>query len=110
METAEKHAGMPQMLATALKGILRDSYPVDDQVPPARYRRSETKIDRYRTDLNSEYFDNCVRSPDWSEQFKRVRDAFSEAKQNKIILAHGASCHAPLPLRHSPATIGWMWR
>jgi hypothetical protein len=105
-ETAEGYTGMPQMLAIALKGIPRDSYRL-----MTKYRLRETddpkaKIDRYRADLNSEYFDilllHCVRSPNWAEQFKRVRDEFSEAKQKKIILAHGASCHGLLPLRAFP--------
>ena len=105
-ETAEAYTGMPQMLATALKGIPRDSYKL---MTKYRLRPSDDpkeKIDRYRSDLNSEYFDimllHCVRSTDWAEQFKPIRDAFSEAKQKKIILAHGASCHGLLPLRAFP--------
>ena len=105
-ETAEAYTGMPQMLATALKGIPRDSYRL---MTKYRLRESDDpkeKIDQYRSDLNSEYFDilllHCVRSPNWSEQFKRIRDEFDEAKQKKIILAHGASCHGLLPLRNFP--------
>jgi 1-deoxyxylulose-5-phosphate synthase len=110
-ETAENYTGMPQMLATALKGIPRDSYRL-----MTKYRLRDTddpkaKIDRYRTDLNSEYFDimllHCVRTPNWSEQFKPVRDAFDEAKQKKVILAHGASCHGLLPLRAFPGN-NWL--
>jgi len=37
-----------------------------------------------------------------------VRDEFSEAKEKKILLAHGASCHGLLPLRAFLATGGWM--
>ncbi len=105
-ETADAYRGMPQMLATALKGIPRDSYKLmtkyrlNDQAEPA------AAIDRLRSDLNAEYLDilllHCVRSNDWSENFKRQRDAFSEAKAKKIILAHGASCHGLLPLRAFP--------
>ncbi len=105
-ETAEAYTGMPQMLATALKGIPRDSYKLMTKYRLRGTDDPKAKIDQYRADLNSEYFDilllHCVRSPDWSEQFKRVRDEFSEAKQKKIILAHGASCHGLLPLRNFP--------
>ena len=107
-ETADAYAGMPQMLATALKGVPRDSYKL-----MTKYRLRETAdpgetIDRFRKDLNTQYFDilllHCVRVPDWPEQYKRVRDEFSEAKEKKIILAHGASCHGLLPLRAFPET------
>lgn len=105
-ETADTYNGMPQMLATALKGIPRDSYklmtkyrvrPEDDLV---------ARIDGFRKDLNSDYFDilliHCVRSPKWPEETRRVQDAFSEAKQKQIIVAHGASVHGLQPLRAFP--------
>jgi predicted aldo/keto reductase-like oxidoreductase len=111
-ETADAYTGMPQMLATALRGIPRDSYRL-----MTKYRLRDTEdpkatIDRFRRDLNTDYFDvlllHCVRVPDWPEQFKRLRDALSEAKQKKIILAHGASCHGLLPLRAFPAASDWL--
>jgi hypothetical protein len=111
-ETAEAYTGMPEMLANALRGIPRDSYKL---MTKYRLRESDdpkTKIDRYRKDLNSEYFDilllHCVRTPNWAEQFKRLRDEFAEAKQKKIILAHGASCHGLLPLRAFPENTNWL--
>jgi aryl-alcohol dehydrogenase-like predicted oxidoreductase len=111
-ECADAYNGMHEMLAEALKGIPRDSYRL-----MTKYRLRETEdpkitIDRFRKELASEYFDilllHCVRTPDWSEQFKRLRDEFSEAKQKKIILAHGASCHGLLPLRAFPQNTNWL--
>ncbi|MGH7554233.1 MAG: aldo/keto reductase [Longimicrobiales bacterium] len=105
-ETADAYAGMPQMLATALKGIPRDSYRL-----MTKYRlRDQTDprgtIDRLRKDLNSEYVDillmHCLRSPAWPDEMKKLQDEFSEAKAKKIIVAHGASCHGLQPLRHFP--------
>jgi aryl-alcohol dehydrogenase-like predicted oxidoreductase len=111
-ETAEAYTGMPEMLATALQGIPRDSYRL-----MTKYRLRGTvdpklTIDRFRKQLNSEYIDilllHCVRIPDWAEQFKRLRDEFSEAKQKKIIRAHGASCHGLLPLRTFAENTNWL--
>ncbi len=111
-ESAEAYTGMHEMLAAALKGVPRDSYRL-----MTKYRLRETEdprvtIDRFRRELNSEYFDvlllHCVRTPNWAEQFKRLRDEFSEAKQKKIILAHGASCHGLLPLRAFPENTNWL--
>ena len=106
-ETADAYTGMPQMLATALKGIPRDSYRL---MTKYRMREADTDhlatIDRLRKDLNSEYFDillmHCMRSPKWPEETKRLQDTFSEVKSRKIILARGASVHGLLPLRAFP--------
>ncbi len=111
-ETADAYTGMPQMLASALRGLPRDSYRL---MTKYRLRESEdpkATIDRLRRDLDTEYVDilllHCVRVPDWAEQFKKQRDAFSEAKDKKVILAHGASCHGLLPLRAFPANTDWL--
>ncbi len=97
-ETAEAYKGMPEMLATALKGIPRDSYKL-----MTKFRwvdgieNPQQRIDGYRRQLNSEYFDimliHCVRTPDWTDTLKPLREAMESAKDKKIILAHGASTH-----------------
>src|SRR5579871_6347848 len=97
-ETAEAYTGMPEMLATALKGIPRDSYKL---MTKFRWNRgiddANARIHGYRRTLNSEYFDilliHCVRKPEWAEELKPLRDTLDEAKDKKIVLAHGASCH-----------------
>ncbi len=111
-ESAAAYTGMHEMLANALKGIPRDSYKL---MTKYRLRESDdpvATVDRMRKELNTEYFDilllHCVRTPNWAEQFKRLRDAFSEFKQKKIIFAHGASCHGLLPLRAFPDNTNWL--
>jgi predicted aldo/keto reductase-like oxidoreductase len=105
-ETADAYTGMPQMLATALKGIPRDSYKLMTKYRLREQESPKATIDRFRKDLNSEYFDillmHCVRSPAWPEELKRLQDEFSEAKAKKIVRAQGASCHGLLPLRAFP--------
>jgi predicted oxidoreductase len=105
-ETADAYRGMPQMLGAALKGIPRDTYKLMTKYRLNSQGEPKDTIDRLRTDLNAEYVDilllHCVRSADWSSQFERARDAFSEAKSKKVILAHGASAHGLLPLRAFP--------
>ena len=96
-DTAEGYRGMPQMLATALKGIPRDSYRLMTKFGASRNTDARTRIDSLRLDLNSEYIDvllmHCVRSPRWPDETRAVQDGMSEAKSKKIILAHGASVH-----------------
>ncbi len=107
-ETADAYRGMPGMLATALKGLPRDSYKLMTKYRLRSTEDPKVTIDRLRKDLDSEYVDilllHCVRTAGWPEEYKRLRDEFSEAKEKKIILAHGASCHGLLPLRAFPGT------
>ncbi len=107
-ETADAYTGMPQMLATALKGIPRDSYKLMTKFRLHDMDDRKATIDRLRRDLNTEYFDillmHCVRSPNWPQEMKPLEDEFSEAKVKKIILAHGASCHGLQALRQFPGT------
>ncbi|MDX2151833.1 MAG: aldo/keto reductase [Bryobacteraceae bacterium] len=111
-ESADAYNEMHEMLAEALKGVPRDTYKL-----MTKYRLRETAdpkdtIDRYRKELNSEYFDilllHCVRTHDWPERFKSLQDTFSDAKAKKVILSHGASVHGLLPLRQFPTMTKWL--
>ncbi|HWB83655.1 MAG TPA: aldo/keto reductase [Bryobacteraceae bacterium] len=105
-ETADTYFGMPEMLATALKGIPRDTYKLMTKYNPRFVNDGPTRIDNYRKQLNTEYFDilllHCMMAPTWSEDLKRLEDQFSEAKSKKIIMAHGASVHGLPALRTFP--------
>jgi predicted aldo/keto reductase-like oxidoreductase len=111
-ETADAYSGMHEMLEVALRGLPRDSYRLMTKYRLREPEDPKVTIDRFRKELGSEYFDilllHCVRVPDWAEQWKRLRDALSEAKDKKVILAHGASCHGLLPLRAFPASTDWL--
>ena len=109
-ESAQTYGEMHGMLATALKGLPRDSYRLMTKM---RWRGNTTPletIDRFRRELNTEYLDivllHAVGTSDWPAQSERQRDAFDEAKSKKILLAHGASCHGLLPLE---AVVGNKW-
>jgi 1-deoxyxylulose-5-phosphate synthase len=105
-ETADSYHGMPQMLATALRGIPRDSYRLMTKYNTRDRENPQATIDRLRGDLGTEYVDimllHCVRTPQWSTDMERLRDQFSEAKEKKIMLAHGASVHGLPALRSFP--------
>jgi len=107
-ETADNYKGMPQMLATALKGIPRDSYRLMTKYRWRTPGDAQPTLDRFRKDLNSDYFDilllHNVHTSNWPVELERLRDQFSEAKHQKIVLAHGASCHGLKPLRAFPGT------
>lgn len=105
-ESADSYSEMHEMLAEALRGLPRDSYRLMTKM---RLRETDpplAAIDRFRRELNSEYFDillmHCVRVNDWAKQYEPMRDALSEAKHRKVIVSHGASCHGLMPLRAFP--------
>ena len=105
-ETADAYQGMPQMLGIALKGLPRDSYKLMTKYRVRDMQDPKGTIDRFRSEMNSEYFDilllHCVRSPNWPEETKKLQDVFSEAKDKKVVLAHGASVHGLPGLRQFP--------
>lgn len=105
-DTAETYSGMPRMLATALKGLPRDSYRLMSKFEVGDKVNPKPTIERLRKELDAEYLDimlmHCMRSPGWAEELKGVEDALSEAKAKETVLAHGASIHGLLPLRACP--------
>jgi predicted aldo/keto reductase-like oxidoreductase len=106
-ETAESYHGMPEMLATALKGIPRDSYKLMTKLStPSADADPTAKLDQFRRELNTEYIDimllHCLRPPTWETEYKSLQDGFSEAKSKKVILTHGASVHGLPALRTFP--------
>ena len=109
-ETADAYAGMPVMLGEALKGLPRDSYRLMTKIRLRDQENAKETLDRFRREMKTEYFDillmHCVRSPKWPEELARLQDEFSEAKQRKILLAHGASAHGLQSLRRFP---GYKW-
>src|SRR5258705_12543327 len=56
-ETAESYRGMPEMLSIALKGLPRDSYKLMTKYSVRGDDDPNAKIDMYRKQLGSEYFD-----------------------------------------------------
>jgi aryl-alcohol dehydrogenase-like predicted oxidoreductase len=68
-------------------------------------------IDRFRQELNTDYIDSllvhCVTNKNWDEKLKPVIEALEQAKDKKIILAHGVSCHS-LPALSVAAQLDWV--
>ena len=105
-ETADGYDQMHEMLAAALKGIPRDSYKLMTKIRWQSDEAPTEAIDRFRRELNTEYFDillmHCLRRSGWAEDLRPLQDELSRAKEDQIILAHGASCHGLQPLRDFP--------
>ena len=105
-ETSETYHGMSEMLAIALKGLPRDSYRLMTKYGTPPTGDPAAKIDLFRQQLGTEYIDilllHCLRTPTWATDYKGLQDSFSEAKNKKVILSHGASIHGLPALRTIP--------
>lgn len=96
-DTASGYGSHPHV-AEALKRVQRDKVCVmtkDDSRDPATMRAN---LDKFRKQLGTDYIDiyliHCVTEGDWTTRYRGIMDVLEEAKQKKIIRAHGVSCHS----------------
>jgi aryl-alcohol dehydrogenase-like predicted oxidoreductase len=68
-------------------------------------------LDRFRKELGVDYIDtiliHCQIPSNWDETSKKLQDGLEEAKQKKIIRAHGVSCHSLDALKKA-AAMNWV--
>ena len=99
-----------QMVADAIKPLPREKLFIQTKMMGVPENPLEA-IDRYRKELKVDYIDSllvhCVVDGDWDQKRKRLLDAFEEAKQKKLILSHGVSCHS-IPATSLAAKLDWV--
>src|ERR1039458_9011907 len=65
-------------------------------------------IDHHRKVFDTDYVDSllihCMIKNGWTDEWKRIMDAFDEAKEKKWIKAKGVSCHSLPALRAATAS------
>jgi predicted aldo/keto reductase-like oxidoreductase len=98
------------MVRDAIKGLPREKLFIQSKMPGVPEKPLEV-LDRYRQELGVDYIDSllchCAVTQDWEQQRKRLLDAFEEARDKKIIRAHGVSCHS-LPALTKAARLDWV--
>ncbi|MBW8042642.1 MAG: aldo/keto reductase [Planctomycetes bacterium] len=109
IDTAQAY-GTHEMVREAIKGLPREKLFIQSKMPGTPEKPLEV-LDRYRKELNVDYIDSllvhCGVSNNWDEERKRLLEAFEEAKQKKIIRAHGVSCHT-IPASARAAQLDWV--
>lgn len=109
IDTAESYK-THTMVRDAIKGLPREKLFIQSKMPGVPEKPLEV-LDRYRKELGVDYIDSllthCAVTTDWEEKRKRVLDALEEAKEKKIIRAHGVSCHS-LPALTAAAKSKWV--
>ncbi len=98
------------MLREAIKGLPREKLFIQTKIGGNPEKPFE-QIDLCRKDYGVDYIDSllvhCTITPNWEEERKRIMDAMQEAKDKKIIRAHGVSCHS-LPALTRAAELDWV--
>ncbi len=95
------------MIADAIKGLPREKLFIQSKVD-GRPADVLGVIDQHRKTFNTDYIDSllvhCMTDGQWTDEWKRVMDAFNEARQRKWIRAKGVSCHSLPALRAAVAS------
>jgi len=93
----------------AIKGLPREKLFIQSKIPGKPDQVLEA-IDRHRKVFDTDYVDSmlihCMVKDGWTDEWKRVMDAFDEAKEKKWILAKGVSCHS-LPALRAATSSNW---
>jgi len=96
-----------EWIGGAIKGLPRDRLFIQSKIPGQPDNVLEV-IDRHRRTFDTDYVDSmlihCMVKDGWTDQLKRVMDAFNEAKQKQWIRARGVSCHSLPALRQAAAS------
>ena len=112
-DTADLYGTHP-FLREALRGIPREKIVIQSKIwfrpmgLPEQVTDAKQAIDRFRQELGTDYIDivllHCTTEASWAEDLKAMRDALEEARQKKLIRAHGTSCHSLPALKASQAS------
>lgn len=98
-----------EWIGDAVKGLPREKLFLQSKIPGKPEKVMET-IDSHRKAFNSDYIDSllihCMVKDMWTDEYKRIMDAFDEAKDKKIIRAKGVSCHS-LPALRAASASAW---
>jgi aryl-alcohol dehydrogenase-like predicted oxidoreductase len=101
-DAADSYGSHPHV-AEALKHVQRDKVTVLSKSWARDPKEMRADIDRFRKELGTDYIDvflmHCLTEADWTTRYRGVMDVLEEAKQKKIIRAHGCSCHSIEALR-----------
>ena len=98
-----------EWLGGAIKGLPREKLFIQSKIP-GQPEQVLAAIDHHRKVFDTDYVDSllvhCMVKDGWTDQWKRIMDAFDEAKEKKWIRAKGVSCHS-LPALRAATSSNW---
>jgi predicted aldo/keto reductase-like oxidoreductase len=108
IDTAEAYDTF-NWIGDAIKGLPRENLFIQSKVD-GRPENVLAVIDYHRKTFNTDYVDSllvhCMTQGQWTDEWKRVMDAFNQAQARKWIRAKGVSCHT-LPALRAGVTSEW---
>ena len=95
-----------EWLGSAVKGLPREKLFIQSKIPGQPEKILEV-IDHHRKVYDTDYIDtmliHCMIEDGWTDRWKRIMDAFDEAKEKGWIRSKGVSCHSVPALRTAAA-------
>ena len=94
-------------LGGAIKGLPREKLFIQSKIP-GQPENALATIDHHRKVFDTDYVDtmliHCMIQEGWTDRWKRIMDAFDEAKEKGWIRSKGVSCHSLPALRGATET------
>lgn len=109
-DSADRYGTHPH-LKEALKYIPREKVVILSKTSASTDREMKADLDRFRKELDTDYIDiillHCMTAKNWPLERQGAMDILSQAREDKIIRAHGVSCHT-LEALQSAASSPWV--
>jgi aryl-alcohol dehydrogenase-like predicted oxidoreductase len=109
-DSADQYGSHPH-LKEALKRVPRDKVVILSKTHASTEDEMKADLDRFRQELGTDYIDvvllHCMMSKDWPVEKQGAMNFLSQAREKKIIRAHGVSCHT-LEALQAAASSPWV--
>jgi aryl-alcohol dehydrogenase-like predicted oxidoreductase len=106
-DSADQYGTHPH-LKEALKRVPREKVVILSKTHASTEEEMKEDLDRFRRELGTDYIDilllHCMTSKNWPSEKKGAMNYLSQAREKKIIRAHGVSCHTLEALKSAAAT------
>jgi predicted aldo/keto reductase-like oxidoreductase len=106
-DSADQYGTHPH-LKEALKSVPREKVVIMTKTHASTEAEMEADLDRFRSELGTDYIDiillHCMTSKDWPVEKIGAMNILSQAREKKLIRAHGVSCHTLEALQSSAAS------
>ncbi|HLO59700.1 MAG TPA: aldo/keto reductase [Bacteroidales bacterium] len=106
-DSADQYGSHPH-LKEALKRVPREKVVILSKTHASTEEEMKADLDRFRKELGTDYIDilllHCMVNKDWPKEKAGAMEVLEQARQKKIIKAHGVSCHTLEALKTAAET------
>jgi 1-deoxyxylulose-5-phosphate synthase len=106
-DSADQYGTHPHV-KEALKMVPREKVVLLSKTHASTEKEMLADLDRFRKELGTDYIDvvllHCMTNKNWPAEKQGAMDQLVKARESKIILAHGVSCHTLEALRSAAAS------